>query len=103
MGDSYYNEATNVLDLAAFEAVMREWTNTDLTYADRIGHLTGALGGGDNGEYLLNGTTVREESLSVQDLLTGNADLDWFFARLDGSTVDLITDADPLLELVNSI
>src|SRR5262249_35715113 len=78
---------------ASFAAIMAEWTRTDLAgtplqvYQQKINHLMN--GGGPNGPYRLNATTVSSDG--VANTLTGGADLDWFFANaLD------TTDWDPL-------
>jgi hypothetical protein len=71
--------------LAALEAIMAEWGRTDLTgtpqqqYNTRVNDLTS--GGGLNGSYLLNASTVHANGQA--DTLSGisaAAPLDWFFA-----------------------
>jgi hypothetical protein len=75
---------------AALCAVLREWTRTDASYATRVCHLRN--GGGLNGSFTLTDATVHDDG--AQDVLTGSAGQDWFFANLDGgcATRDRITD-----------
>jgi hypothetical protein len=64
--------------LAALEAIMAEWGSTD-SYTTRVNDLTS--GGGLNGSYLLNTSTVHDNGQT--DTLFGfpaAAPLDWFFA-----------------------
>jgi len=65
-------------------AVMAEWTRTDRTYEQRIANLRD--GGGHNGSYRLNTTTVFNDT--AEDVLTGGSGLDWFLfdAVLDRAT-----------------
>ena len=69
---SYDNNA------AALAALLAEWSRTDIDYATRIAHLTGSSGGGLNGNYLLNTSTVHADGL-VNNLY-GGAGMDWYFA-----------------------
>jgi Ca2+-binding RTX toxin-like protein len=71
-------------DLALF-AVLSEWSRGDQTYAQRIENLTD--GGGLNGDYRLDWTTVHEDS--VADTLRGGSALDWFFVSNEDSMPDL--------------
>jgi Ca2+-binding RTX toxin-like protein len=66
-------------------AVMREWTRTDKTAAERVAALQN--GGGLNGSVVLNGTTVSHDT--DEDVLTGSSGYDWF---LFDSTLDRVTD-----------
>jgi hypothetical protein len=64
--------------LAALEAIMAEWGSTD-SYMTRVNDLTN--GGGLNGSYLLNASTVHDNGQT--DTLFGfpaAAPIDWFFA-----------------------
>ena len=70
---------------AAIHALMAEWTRTDLEYADRVAHLRD--GGGLNGGYLLNESTVSDDG--VTDKLKGNDGLDWFLADANDDKTDL--------------
>jgi VCBS repeat-containing protein len=67
-------------DLCALGAIMKEWVRTDQTYAQRVGHLTGALAGGRNGSYLFSTSTLFEDAAT--DVLVGHGGADWFIARL---------------------
>ncbi len=74
-------------NLAALQAIMAEWTRTDLdalgavqAYNTRIDHLRSGVGG-RNGSFILTTargrTTVLDDGVS--DVLTGGDGLDWFF------------------------
>ena len=65
--------------LAGMEAIMAEWGSTD-SYSTRVADISN--GGGLNGSYLLNTSTVHENG--QVDTLFGatGAALDWFFAGL---------------------
>jgi Ca2+-binding RTX toxin-like protein len=62
---------------AALMALMAEWGRTDADYWTRVGHLFGSLGGGANGSFLLNRSSVHGSTAS--DALFGGPGLDWFF------------------------
>jgi Ca2+-binding RTX toxin-like protein len=80
----------------AIDAIMREWTRTDLdslgalnSYKTRVDHLMSGVGG-------LNGTTVLQASGKnavvhdddgASDVLTGGDGYDWFFASKKNDTV----------------
>jgi hypothetical protein len=66
-------------DPVALAAIMAEWTRTDLAYADRVDHLLN--GGGLNGAYLLNATTVTGNGAG--NTLLGGAGLDLYFGNLN--------------------
>jgi hypothetical protein len=70
---------------AALCAVMKEWTRTDRSYADRISDLR--YGGGLNGSVMLNEATVFNDTDA--DVMTGSSGSDWF---LFDSTRDRVTD-----------
>jgi Ca2+-binding RTX toxin-like protein len=59
---------------AALEAILAEWTRTDLGYDQRIHDLQ--HGGGLNGPYVLTKETVLDDD--ARDVLTGGDGLDWF-------------------------
>jgi hypothetical protein len=96
------------MNLPALQAVMAEWTRTDLGYADRFKHLAhGGTGAGAkplnkvNGQLiLLNKSTVFADS--SPDTLTGGAAVnatnktthDWFFVDLDDVITNLKKPAD---------
>ena len=77
-----YVEQTNI---EALDALMNEWTRGDLEYAERVAHLEG--GGGLNGGFLLNDSTVFDDGL--KDKLKGNEGLDWFLADDDDDKTDI--------------
>jgi Ca2+-binding RTX toxin-like protein len=62
----------------ALAAVLAEWSRTDIAYASRMAHLNGSAGGGLNGNYFLNSTTVQTDSSA--NSLYGGAGQDWYFA-----------------------
>jgi Ca2+-binding RTX toxin-like protein len=62
---------------AALDAIMAEWTRTDLVYASRVADLRGTTTGGLNGSTFLTGSTVFDDA--APDNLTGGAGLDWFW------------------------
>src|SRR5262249_22096544 len=80
----------------AVVSIMKEWTRSDADYTTRINHLRN--GGGLNGPYRLNTSTVSPDAGG--NTLTGSSDaLDWFFAQL---SLDVITDLNlPGPEQVN--
>jgi hypothetical protein len=75
-------------NLTALAYIIAEWDRADVSYATRVGQLNGSLGGGLNGPYLLNGTTVFDDNTT--DALYGGAGLDWFFAHLSGKNKDKV-------------
>jgi CSLREA domain-containing protein len=70
--------------------LMNEWSRTDADYLMRIGHLRDGRRGGRNGKFVLNATTVVDDS--AIDVLFGNAGGDWFFARTSGRSRDRVID-----------
>jgi hypothetical protein len=82
----------------ALNALMAEWTSAR-SYADRVANLHGT-GSGTTFSARLNGNVFlkvdgRGASVSddgAQDVLTGSAGLDWFFANLGSGVKDEITD-----------
>jgi acrosin len=73
---------------AAVLAIVREWARTDASYSTRIAHLSN--GGGLNGTYVLNATTLRDDG--VADTFTGGPGSDWF---LGNANQDVFTDGTP--------
>ncbi|SPP66892.1 hypothetical protein NITLEN_90147 [Nitrospira lenta] len=65
-------------NLVAMCNLTAEWLRTDQTYSQRVSHLLN--GGGLNGTFTLNVTTVFDDA--VGDNLSGNAGTDWFFAKV---------------------
>jgi Ca2+-binding RTX toxin-like protein len=89
-GSTGYDEAStsNQAALCGFQA---EWLRTDVGYAVRMAHLSGASSGGLNGPNLLKATapgqTVFDDS--SKDKLKGEDDQDWFLLnQAGGSAVD---------------
>ncbi len=72
VGGVYENDT----DRNALAAIMAEWTRTDLGYNDRVSNLQN--GGGLNGSFLLNGSTVFDDD--EIDLLFGLQGQDYFLA-----------------------
>jgi hypothetical protein len=62
----------------ALEAILSEWKRTDLSYNQRIDHLTGDVAGGLNSNNYVNRKTLRNEGLG--DSLFGGEGEDWFLA-----------------------
>ena len=58
---SYYDEAAHRVDQVAVNALLAEWSRTDLGYQDRVDHLNGTVAGGLNGFYLLNSSTIFDD------------------------------------------
>jgi Ca2+-binding RTX toxin-like protein len=78
----------------ALLAIMKEWKRATVSYADRIAHIRGTMGGGLNGPYFFNSSTVSDDG--VADTLTGGAGLDWFWAGPQDTT-----DRNPATEQLN--
>jgi Ca2+-binding RTX toxin-like protein len=72
------------VNLAALQAIQKEWARPDADYPTRVGHLKGTLAGGLNGTTVLNSASVFDDALA--DLITGGSGLDWFFATALDST-----------------
>jgi hypothetical protein len=81
VGDDILIGGTTAYDnnAAALAAILAEWGSAD-DYLTRIARLTGTMGGGLNGPYLLNAGTVHGNGLA--DYLYGGPGLDWYFAGL---------------------
>jgi hypothetical protein len=73
-GTTKYNSNTTALAY-----IMAEWDSSD-SYATRVSKLS--KGGGLNGAYVLNSTTVFDNG--VADYLYGGASQDWFFVHTKG-------------------
>jgi acrosin len=93
-GDDILIGGSTSLNAAALEAIMLEWSRTDLTgsaqdqFNTRVNHIVG--GGGKNGATTLDATKVIDDAAS--DSLTGGGDIDWFFKSGSGPTLDKIVD-----------
>jgi len=72
---SYYNEAALTADTVALDALLAEWSRTDLGYQDRVNHLNGSVAGGLNDPYVLNDTTVFDDG--VMDTIFAGAGQNW--------------------------
>jgi len=70
-------------DPIALRALAAEWKRTDAAYGVRIGHLT--TGGGSNGGYRLNTSTVFSDTSA--EVLTGGTGTDWFLLNSAGPGV----------------
>ena len=102
----YYSESSLSLNLTAINAIMAEWTRTDLgSVSDPTGYLTrvsdlstantpGAL----NGSYVLTSATVSKDSAAV-DTLFGGLDRDWFLAGAEDVLSDRVLSGDQAEEL----
>ena len=88
-GSTSYDARTPANLQALLCAIQPEWLRTDITYAARISHLTGATPGGLNGANFLKasgaGQTVFDDS--SRDTLSGANGSDWFLLNLTGGTV----------------
>jgi hypothetical protein len=69
-------------DVQALDALMTEWTRTDLPYASRVEDLL--VGGGHNGTTLLNTSTFH--SNGGGNTMTGGPGLDLFYGLLPGDS-----------------
>ena len=67
---------------------MTEWKRPDLSYQERIDHLTGKTAGGLNGTTNLKASTVKDDGAA--DQVKGLEGLDWFWA-LAAETMDRVT------------
>jgi len=66
----------------ALQDIQSEWRR-EISYQDRIAHLTGAVSGGNNGTTLLRFTSQATDTVhddGVADRLFGEGDQDWFFS-----------------------
>ena len=92
---SYYSETSRSLNLTALNAIMAEWTRTDLgDFADPTGYLvrvndlrTAKQSGSLNGAYVLTSATVSRDASAV-DTLFGEIDRDWFLASAEDELSD---------------
>jgi Ca2+-binding RTX toxin-like protein len=75
-------------NVTALAYIMAEWDRTDVSYSTRVKQLSGSLGGGLNGGYVLNSTTVKDDNTT--DVLYGGSGLDWFFAHLAKTNGDQV-------------
>jgi Ca2+-binding RTX toxin-like protein len=82
---TYFDEGTGVVDVPALTAIRNEWKRTNVNYNGRITNLFN--GGGLNGQYVLNSTTVLDDG--AVDTLFGRGGLDWFLIGLSDAIQDL--------------
>jgi hypothetical protein len=82
-------------NLTALTAIMAEWTQTSVSYADRVDHLLN--GGGLADPYLLNGSSVHGNGGG--NTLTGGTGLSLYF----GDPNNDVTDWDPSTETFVSV
>src|SRR5262249_49178814 len=63
LGDDILIGATTDFDdnSATLSTIMKEWTRTDLTYTDRVDHITGKAGG-MNGTFFFKKTTITADA-----------------------------------------
>ncbi len=92
------NRTTHDASIDALSALMAEWGRTDLGYLDRINHLSGAVGGGLNGAFLLNASTVLDDNKTM-DILFGRGGLDWFFQGIKDDVKDKESPAETVTKL----
>jgi hypothetical protein len=82
-------------DDVALRSIHAEW-NSSRTYLERVANLFGAGNGlRENADYFLqaaNGATPTVFEDGDSDTLEGSSALDWFFATLDGSALDVLVD-----------
>ena len=76
-------------NLAALDAILSVWTS-GLSYQSRVSALRSGVGVPKG--IKLNSDTVHDDG--VQDALLGGSGQDWFFAKLSGSNVDVISDLE---------
>jgi Ca2+-binding RTX toxin-like protein len=84
IGGVYIGERSRL----ALMTVMSEWTRLDLVYSDRVSNIS--LGTGLNGSFVLNETTVFDDS--AKDHLAGKKGLDWFLGDSDDDKIGVDTD-----------
>jgi len=78
VGSSYSEENNRV----ALRAIMDEWARTDISYVLKCVHLT--YGGGLNGDYVLDETTITDDNL--RDKVFGEQGQDYFMIGLEDAT-----------------
>jgi hypothetical protein len=82
-------------DESALAAILAEWTRTDQTYEERVGHLR--TGSGLNGSAVLTAATVTDDGAT--DIVSGGSGRDWLFGLMSGPGADLMPDLDDDEEL----
>jgi Ca2+-binding RTX toxin-like protein len=85
-------------NLNALCKIMDEWTRTDASFSDRVGHLMGTLPGGLNSPYFLNQSSVHNDG--VKDELTGGSGSDWFIYDAPDKLADFKANKDIKTQIV---
>src|SRR5205823_4848656 len=85
-------------NIPALQALLAEWGSSG-DFLTRVSHLRS--GGGLNGAFLLNSSSVHDDAAS--DQLTGSSSRDWFFQRASGASKDKITDFSSGYDLIELI
>jgi len=76
--------------LTALRAILAEWSRTDIDYATKVAHLTGATAGGANAPYFLTSKTLIDDD--AVDGLEGTAsEGNLWVARISPSRRDRIS------------
>jgi Calx-beta domain/PKD domain/RTX calcium-binding nonapeptide repeat (4 copies) len=73
-------------DLTAMRLLRLEWGRTDIPLGMKVDHIRGYLPGGQNGNYILDASTISEDQ-AIDDLW-GNGGTDWFLSPIGGPWVD---------------
>jgi Ca2+-binding RTX toxin-like protein len=76
-------------NVSALLAIAQEWTRTDVSYAGRRDHISGALAGGLNGTFVLNATTVFDDTRTI-DTLWGRGGTDFFIYGTRDDVMDAV-------------
>jgi Ca2+-binding RTX toxin-like protein len=84
-------------NLDALCAIMDEWTRTDASFSDRVGHLMGTIPGGLNPPYFLNESSIHNDG--VKDELTGGSGSDWFIYDSPDKLTDFKANKDIKTEI----
>src|SRR5207237_5375909 len=78
----------------ALDAILAEWTSAR-DYTTRVANIRGGGSGpraNGNFFFAVDGSSVSVFDDAAEDMLTGSAGADWFFANLDAGVKDKITD-----------
>ena len=84
----YDDRFTSPVHEDAWRAIFEEWKRTDHDYLQRVANINSGNGtplDRSNEAYFLNLSTVHDDD--DEDILTGSAGRDWFFANLYGTGV----------------
>ena len=87
-GDNILIAGTTAYDLipAALDALVAEWTRTDVSFEKRVSDLMTGNKGSLNGQYTLDKKSVVSDD--SPDVVTGGGGLDWFFVTNFDDTVE---------------